>query len=332
VPARNESDVLPRTLPTLLAQTYPGPWRVIVVDDASSDGTGAYAAAAGAEVVRTTGPPPGWTGKLAAMAAGVAGAGDVEYLLFTDADIAYPPSSVTALVRAASAHRLDLTSQMVRLRAQDGWERLIVPAFVYFFAQLYPFAWVNKPGRTAAAAGGCMLVRRAALADTGGLAEIRGAVIDDVALGRLLKRRGRIWLGLSDDIASVRAYPLLADLWQMVARSAYTQLRYSPVLLAGTIAGLLLTYVVPPVAVVTGGLAGDPLLLGLGASSWVVMAATYLPMLRYYRRSVAWAPTLPVTAMLYAAMTVDSARRHILGRGAQWKGRIADPGGAAVGR
>jgi hopene-associated glycosyltransferase HpnB len=331
VPARNEAEVLPRTLPTLLGQRYPGPWRVIVVDDDSSDGTGAWATAAGAEVVSSTGPPPGWTGKVAAMAAGVAQAGEVDYLLFTDADIAYPQGAVSTLVQAATGHGLDLTSQMVRLRAQDGWERLIVPAFVYFFAQLYPFARVNKPGRTAAAAGGCMLVRRAALVDAGGLARIRGAVIDDVALGRLLKRRGRIWLGLSDDIASARAYPRLADLWQMVARSAYTQLRYSPALLAGTIVGLLLTYAVPPAAIVAGAVSGDPLLVGLGATSWIVMAATYVPMLRYYRLGVAWAVTLPATALLYAAMTVDSARRHVLGRGARWKGRVADPG-AAVGR
>jgi hopene-associated glycosyltransferase HpnB len=330
VPARNEAEVLPRTLPTLLGQQYPGPRRVIVVDDDSSDGTAAWSAAAGAEVVATTGPPPGWSGKVAAMAAGVGHAGDVDYLLFTDADIVYPPNAINALVQAATAHGLDLTSQMVRLRAHDGWERLIVPAFVYFFAQLYPFARVNKPGRTAAAAGGCMLVRRAALVDAGGLARIRGAVIDDVALGRLLKRRGRIWLGLSDDIASARDYPRLADLWQMVTRSAYTQLRYSPALLAGTIVGLLLTYAVPPAAIVVGAVIGDPLLVGLGASSWMVMAATYVPMLRYYRLGVAWAVTLPATALLYAAMTVDSARRHVLG-GARWKGRVADPG-AAVGR
>jgi hopene-associated glycosyltransferase HpnB len=328
VPARNEAEVLPSTLPTLLGQRYPGRWRVIVVDDDSTDGTAARANAAGAEVVSTTGPPPGWTGKVAAMAAGVVQAGDVDYLLFTDADIAYPPNALTTLVRAASAHDLDLTSQMVRLRARGGWERLIIPAFVYFFAQLYPFGRVNKPGRTAAAAGGCMLVGRAALSDAGGLAQIRGAVIDDVALGRLLKRRGRIWLGLSEDIASVRAYPRLGDLWQMVARSAYTQLRYSPVLLAGTIVGLLLTYAVPPAAIVAGAVSGDPLLVALGASSWLVMAATYVPMLRYYRQGIAWAVTLPATALLYAAMTVDSARRHLLGRGARWKDRV----GAAVGR
>jgi hopene-associated glycosyltransferase HpnB len=322
VPARDEASVLPRTLPALRAQRYPGPFRVIVVDDDSSDGTGDLAAAAGAEVARGNGPPPGWAGKVAAMAHGVAQAGEPDYLLFTDADIAYPADAVTALVRAATANRLDLTSQMVRLRAASFWERLIVPAFVYFFAQLYPFARVNGRGRTAAAAGGCMLVRRAALEDAGGLARIRGAVIDDVSLGRLLKRRGRIWLGLSGDIASVRPYPHLRDLWDMVARSAYTQLRHSPLLLAGTVLGLVLTYVVPPAALVAGLAVGDWMLALVGGLAWLVMAATYLPMLRFYRLAPWRALLLPAIAALYAAMTVDSARRHRVGRGAAWKGRV----------
>jgi hopene-associated glycosyltransferase HpnB len=323
VPARDEAPVLPRTLPTLLAQRYPGPFRVIVVDDDSSDGTGGLAAAAGAEVVRGNGPPPGWAGKVAAMARGVEHAGEPDYLLFTDADIAYQEGAVTALVRAATANGLDLTSQMVQLRAESFWERLIVPAFVYFFAQLYPFARVNGAGRTAAAAGGCMLVRRAALDAAGGLAEIRGAVIDDVSLARLLKRRGRIWLGLSADIASVRPYPRLRDLWDMVARSAYTQLRHSPLLLAGTVLGLLLTYAVPPAALVAGLVLGDSLLAVVGGIAWLVMAATFVPMLRHYRLAPWRALLLPAIAALYTAMTVDSARRHRAGRGAAWKGRFA---------
>jgi hopene-associated glycosyltransferase HpnB len=233
---------------------------------------------------------------------------------------------VTALVRAATANRLDLTSQMVRLRAESFWEQLIVPAFVYFFAQLYPFARVNGAGSTAAAAGGCMLVRRAALAAAGGLPEIRGAVIDDVSLGRLLKRRGRIWLGLSEEIVSVRPYPHLRDLWDMVARSAYTQLRHSPVLLAGTVVGLLLTYVVPPAALVAGFALGDWVLAALGGIAWLVMAATFVPMLRHYRLAPWRALLLPATAVLYVAMTVDSARRHRAGRGAAWKGRVATRG------
>jgi hopene-associated glycosyltransferase HpnB len=226
-------------------------------------------------------------------------------------------------VTAAEGHRLDLVSRMVRLRAESPWERLVVPAFVYFFAQLYPFARVNRPGRTAAAAGGCMLVRRAALEAAGGLAAIRDARIDDVALARLLKPHGRIWLGVADDIVSVRPYPRLADLWQMVVRSAYVQLRRSPVLLLATVAALLLVYVVPPVAAVTGLALGAWLLAGLGLLAWAVMALTWLPVLRLCRLTSWRAPLLPAVAMLYLAMTVDSARRHHAGRGGLWKGRVA---------
>jgi hopene-associated glycosyltransferase HpnB len=227
------------------------------------------------------------------------------------------------LVSAAVGHRLALTSQMVRLRTATAWERLIVPAFVYFFAQLYPFARVNGRGRTAAAAGGCMLVERTALEQAGGVAAIRDAVIDDVALGRLLKQHGRVWLGLVADIGSVRPYPRLADLWRMVARSAYTQLRYSPLLLVATLAGLAVVYVLPPALVIGGAAAAAVPPVVLGAAAWLVMAATYVPMLRFY--GLAWprALLLPVVAALYAAMTVDSARRHRAGRGAEWKGRVA---------
>lgn len=325
VPARNEAALLPETLPTLLAQRYDGEFRVLVVDDDSDDGTGDVAATLGAEVVRGNGPPSGWTGKVAAQAAGRAVAGEPDYLLFTDADIAYPPDALRHLVAAATANGLVLTSQMVRLRAESFWERAIVPAFVYFFAQLYPFARVNAHGRTAAAAGGCMLVDRRTLDAAGGLAQIKNAIIDDVALGRLLMPRGRIWLGLAADIASVRPYPSLADLWEMVARSAYTQLRYSPLLLIGTIAGLAFTYLLPP-AITIAALASGALLGAVpAASAWLIMTATFVPMLRFYRLSPLRALTLPAIAVLYAAMTIDSARRHRAGRGARWKGRVAAP-------
>ena len=339
IPARDEAAVLPGTLPTLLTQDYPGALRVVLVDDESSDGTAAAAAAAGAAggpggrrplVIRGGGRPRGWAGKVWAMRQGLAAAGDPRYVLFTDADIAFGPGTLTALVRAAEADDLGLVSQMALLRAETGWERLIVPAFVYFFAQLYPFRRVNRPAaRTAAAAGGCMLVCCRALAAAGGLDAIRGAHIDDVALGRLLKRASvRCWLGLSDGIRSRRPYPRLADLWDMIARSAYTQLRYSPAALAGTLAGLLWIYVLPPAAAV-GGLAGIAagaggyagLIAAAGLFSWAVMAGTYLPMLRLYGLSPLRAAGLPLVAVLYAAMTVDSARRHRAGRGGEWKGR-----------
>src|SRR5216683_3002360 len=268
---------------------------------------------------------------------GLRAAGDCEYVLFTDADIGYAPGTLTALVRAAEADGRALVSQMALLRADTGWERVIVPAFVYFFAQLYPFRRVNRPGsRTAAAAGGCMLVRREVLAAAGGLERIRDARIDDVALGRLLKRppaQARCWLGFTSEVRSRRPYPRLADLWDMVARSAYTQLRYSPALLAATVAGLLWLYLVPPagaiaglIGLAAGGGAAAAWCAAAGLGGWALMAATYLPVLRLYRLSPLRAPGLPLIALLYAAMTVDSARRHRRGRGGEWKGRTIPAG------
>ena len=339
VPARNEAAMLPVTLPALLGQDYPGVLAVIVVDDGSSDGTGEVAAGIAAtagrplRVISGTPPPDGerWAGKVWAMAQGLRAAGPSDYVVFTDADIAWEtPDTLRRLVAAAEGDDRDLVSQMALLRTATGWERVVVPAFVYFFAQLYPFRRVNVPGsRTAAAAGGCMLVRRGALDKAGGLAPIRGALIDDVALGRLIKgQRGRTWLGLSRQVVSVRPYPGLASLWQMVARSAYTQLRYSPAVLAGTLTGLLFLYALPPagaitglVAVLAGGDGTAALALGAGLAGWALMSLSYLPMLRLYRLSPLRAPGLPLIALLYAAMTADSARRHYAGRGAEWRGR-----------
>jgi hopene-associated glycosyltransferase HpnB len=325
VPARDEAGIVGDTLPALVATDYPGPVRVILVDDNSTDGTGELVAARwpGVTVVDPGEPEPGWAGKLWALRAGVAEAGDVDCLLFTDADIAHPPGSLAALVRAAEAGGLDLVSLMARLRVRTGWERLVVPAFVYFFAMLFPFRWSNRPGsRTAAAAGGCVLVRRAALERAGGLDAIHGAVIDDVALAGALRRAGaRTFLGLAGAVRSVRGYPTLGSLWRMVARSAYAQLRHSPALLSGTVLGLLLVFVVPPLSTVVGAVTGDAVALALGAAAWLLMAGTYVPMLRYYGQPWPAALALPFTAALYLAMTVDSARRHYRGRGAAWKGR-----------
>ncbi|MGD0373243.1 MAG: glycosyltransferase [Streptosporangiaceae bacterium] len=343
IPARDEAAMLPATLPTLLHQDYAGSLRVVLVDDDSADGTARVAAALGVghgalQVVTGSATPGGWAGKVWAMAQGLRAAGDADYILFTDADIAYQPGTVAALVRAAEGDDRVLVSQMALLRADTGWERLLVPAFVYFFAMLYPFRLVNRPGtRVAAAAGGCMLVRQRALQAVGGLDPIRGARIDDVALGRLLKGRaaGRCWLGLTTDVRSRRPYPELSGLWDMVARSAYTQLRYSTAALAVTITGLAWLYVLPPAAALGGltGLAaggGQPAgwLAAAGAAGWAIMAATYLPMLRLYGLSPLRAASLPVIAVLYAAMTADSARRHHRGRGGEWKGRIIAPGRA----
>ena len=361
IPARNEADMLPACLPSLLSQDYSGRLRVIVVDDDSSDGTAKIAAglpdavasgrpaaelpAAELTVVATRPTPPGWAGKVWAMAEGVRAAGPgAEYILFTDADIAYAPGTVARLARCAAAGDFAMVSQMALLRVASRWEKVLIPAFVYFFAQLYPFARVSRPrARTAAAAGGCMLVRTEALAAAGGLSRISGARIDDVALGKLLKRAGgRCWLGLTTDVISARPYGRLADIWNMVARSAYTQLHYSLAATAAVVAGLAWLYLLPPAAAIAGlvmvGTDASPAasqtaswLAGAGLAGWLLMAVTYLPMLRLYRLSPLRAPGLPLIAALYAAMTADSAVRHLRGRGGEWKGRLIQPGSSSPG-
>ncbi|MGV9940410.1 glycosyltransferase [Streptomyces sp. NPDC003401] len=332
VPARDEAAVLPAGLPSLLAQDYPGRAEVFLVDDGSSDGTGELAR----ELARRHGglpltvdspgePPPGWTGKLWAVRHGIAlaRARGPEYLLLTDADIAHAPDSLRELVAAARAGGFDLVSQMARLRVESVWERLVVPAFVYFFAQLYPFRRIGRPGtRTAAAAGGCVLLRAEAAGRARIPESIRHAVIDDVALARAVKGSGgRVWLGLADRVESVRPYPGLHDLWRMVSRSAYAQLRHNPLLLLGTVLGLALVYLVPPLALLGGLALAVPAVAVPGGLAWLVMTGTYLPMLRYYRQPPWLAPLLPFTAFLYLLMTVDSAVQHHRGRGAAWKGR-----------
>jgi hopene-associated glycosyltransferase HpnB len=361
IPARNEADTLPACLPSLLQQDYKGTLAVIVVDDDSADGTAKAAAAiaerAGWQVTETAGhrppsdrqlavvsarpAPPGWAGKVWAMSEGVlaaeTGAANTgaDYLLLTDADICYQPGTLTAIAAAAERGRYAMVSLMARLRTANRWERLLIPAFVYFFAQLYPFPRASRPGsRTAAAAGGCMLVRTRDLAAAGGLAAIAGARIDDVALARLLKGAGgNCWLGLTTDVASVRPYERLADIWDMIARSAYTQLRYSLALTVAVVAGLAWLYLLPPAAAIAGlallatgtDWPASAWLAGAGAAGWLVMSVTYWPMLRLYRLSPARAPSLPLIAALYAAMTADSARRHLAGRGGEWKGRVIQP-------
>jgi hopene-associated glycosyltransferase HpnB len=330
IPARDEAESVGATITSLLRQDYPGVFTVVLVDDQSRDATAqvardAAAAVGAAErltVLRGRPLPEGWTGKLWAQHQGVEFAQGMPrpfaYFLFTDADIVYEPHTLTRLVARARSGGYVLTSLMVKLRCQSLAERMLVPAFIFFFQMLYPFAWANNPGRsTAAAAGGCMLVRGDALRQAGGMAAICGSLIDDCALAAKLKAHGPIWIGLTDYARSIRAYPGFADIRRMVARTAYAQLNYSPLLLAGTVAGLALAYVAPVAfAVLSEGLARI-----LGVAAWLVMAIAFQPTLRLYRVSPLWGLALPLIAATYLAFTVDSAYQHARGRGGMWKGR-----------
>jgi hopene-associated glycosyltransferase HpnB len=330
IPARDEAECVGATVASLLQQDYPGEFTVVVVDDQSSDGTAkvareaaaALGAAARLQVLSGRPLPAGWTGKLWAQNQGVEATSAIlpqpAYLLFTDADIGYAPDTLRALVARAQAGGYVLTSLMAKLRCESLAEHMFIPAFIFFFQMLYPFSWSNNPRRsTAAAAGGCMLVRRDVLSQAGGMAAIRSALIDDCTLAKELKAHGPIWIGLTERVRSVRAYPALADIRRMVSRTAYAQLRYSPLLLAGTVLGLALTYVAPVLlAVFAGGVARV-----LGLAAWLAMALAFQPTLRFYRTSMLWGLALPAIAAIYMAFTVDSAYQHARGRGGMWKGR-----------
>jgi hopene-associated glycosyltransferase HpnB len=325
IPARNEAEGIGRAVTSLLDQDYPGNFSIVVVDDHSHDGTAdvARAAAAGRDerltVVAARSLPGGWTGKLWALSEGVRQvASPPDLYLFTDADIAHHRSNLTELVARLQAEQRDMVSLMVKLHCESFAEKFLIPPFVFFFALLYPFAWSNDPRkRTAAAAGGCVLIRRSAYERIGGYAAIKGELIDDCALAREVKRGGSIWLGLTQGTESLRLYPEVADIWNMVARTAYTQLNYSPLVLAGTVVGLFITYLLPVLLALSGTRGW-----WLGALAWLGMAVSFAPMLRFYRRSLLWAPLLPAAASVYLAATVASAWRYWRGRGGEWKGRV----------
>jgi hopene-associated glycosyltransferase HpnB len=328
VPARNEADVIARSVSSLLAQDYPGEFQLVLVDDNSDDGTGKLAVVVADEIgarprmnLITGQPlPGGWTGKLWAVAQGVEAASESSptYLWITDADIAHVPGTLRQLVSRAEAGRLALVSLMARLQTGTWPERLLIPAFVFFFDMLFPFGWVNDAKRkTAAAAGGCMLVRREALEAAGGIASIHGEIIDDCALGARLKAQGPIWLGLTRTSVSLRPYRSLAEIGRMVSRSAYAQLGYSPWLLTGTVAGMALVYLAAPLLAAFGSGASR----WVGVAVWALMVAGYRPMLRYYRLSPLWGIALPLIGALYTAFTVQSAIQVWRGRGGMWKGR-----------
>ncbi|MET0629343.1 MAG: glycosyltransferase [Xanthobacteraceae bacterium] len=331
VPARNEAQTIADSIGSLLKQDYPGAWTVILVDDDSSDGTAALAHGAAAAIARedrlrvvtSRGLPAGWTGKLWALKQGIDAAAALpqppDYLLLTDADIVHTPDSVGRMVAHAEPNGLVLTSLMAKLRCESLAERASVPAFIFFFQMLYPFRWVNRrDSAVAAAAGGCMLVRAETLRKAGGIEVIRDALIDDCALAKALKAHGPIWLGLTERVRSIRPYPAFADIRRMVARSAYAQLRYSPLLLAGTVAGMALTYLAPPL-VAMFGLGTARVVAGI---TWVLMAIAFQPTLRFYGVSPFWGFVLPLIALKYMIFTLDSAYQYMRGRGGSWKGRV----------
>ena len=331
VPARNEADVIAQSLESLLRQDYPGPFRIVLVDDGSDDGTAAAAQGAAAameggkrlDILRSATVPTGWTGKVWAQRHGVhhaTASGEApDYLLLTDADIGHAPDNLRALVMRAEREGYVLLSLMAQLSCRSWAERFLIPAFVFFFQMLYPFAWVaQKERKLAAAAGGCMLVQREALERAGGLGSIRSEIIDDCALARRLKSQGPIWLGLTRRATSLRPYGGLGEIGRMVSRSAYAQLGYSPLLLAGTVAGMVLTFLLAPMLTLFGtGLAREA-----GLCAWLLMVLTFQPILRFYRVSPLWGVALPAIAAAYMLFTLHSALQVWRGRGGMWKGRV----------
>ena len=316
VPARDEAEVVQTAVASLVAQDYPGDFRVVLVDDNSSDGTAGIArGAGGARLTVLSGAPlpAGWTGKLWAVSQGIADAGTPDYLWLTDADIAHAPDTLRMLAGRAESDRLALFSLMAKLRCETFAERLLIPAFVYFFQMLFPFRAVNRPGGIAAAAGGCMFVRTDALAAAGGIGAVRGAIIDDCAVGALLKAQGPIRLALTERSVSLRGYGGIPDIGAMISRSAYAQLGYSPLVLTGALAGMLAVFTGPPLLAAAGDWAG--------LASWLLMAVSFQPMLNFYRRSPLWGLALPGIALVYAWYTLASAVQVWQGRGGQWKGR-----------
>lgn len=333
IPARNEAGVVGQVVTALLRQDYAGKLAVVLVDDNSEDGTADEAKAAAGAIAAgekrralhiVSGKPlaAGWTGKMWAVNQGLAeaqrAATSAKYYLLTDADILHAPDSLSRLVSRAERGNYQMVSLMAQLRTDTFAEKALIPAYIFFFQKLYPFNWVRDPKhKLGAAAGGCMLVRSAALKKIGGIAAIRGALIDDCALGKAIKATGPIWLGLAGNVTSLRGYPRWSDIWNLIARSAFTQLNHSALLLLGSVLGMIATYVAPVVLTVNP----DPGIRPFGMLAWAMMAGAYLPTLANYKRSPLWAPFLPLVACFYTAATVASAVRYWTGKGGQWKGR-----------
>jgi hopene-associated glycosyltransferase HpnB len=331
IPARNEEMTIGRAITSLLKQKYKGKFSVIVVNDNSDDNTSSAAEVAGQgkdnlTIIDGQELPDGWTGKMWAVAQGIEFAKsnnpNAAYLLLTDADISHHSENLNELASKALNEDLALVSLMVKLRCTSAWEHLLIPAFVFFFQKLYPFQWVNDPSNdTAGAAGGCMLVNRLALEKSGGIEAIKNEIIDDCSLAKQLKKTGPIWLGLTRSTTSLRGYDDLTDVWHMVCRTAFVQLNHSALNLLGTIIGMLFIYAIPIASILIGFLSNNIELLLLGLAGWVMMAIAYTPTLRLYSRPIWEACLLPFAAMLYSAMTIDSARKYWVGNAPTWKGR-----------
>jgi hopene-associated glycosyltransferase HpnB len=328
IPARNEAETIGRSIASLAAQNFEGPFHIFLVNDHSDDGTAEIAReSAGTDRLTVVAAPPlapGWTGKLWALAEGLRQAEPFhpDYVLFSDADIVHAPEGLAQLVARAETGGYDLVSWMVKLRAENFAEKALIPAFVFFFFMLYPPAWTENMRRPiAGAAGGCILLRWTALARIGGIAAIRGDLIDDCALAKAVKSTGgKIWLGITSETRSIRGYGTFGEIGRMISRTAFWQLRHATILLLGTIVGMFLTYMLPPLLLFTG----KPLIIALGALAWALMMAAYLPSLRLYGASPLWAPALPLVALFYTGATVHSAIRYWTGHGGEWKGRAQD--------
>ena len=338
VPARDEAETIARTVESLVKQDYPGELQVVVVDDHSEDGTATLAREAAERaraservlILQGAALESGWTGKLLAMQQGVESgiAREAEYFWFTDADIEHAPDTLRRVVQRAKREKLDLVSLMALSQVNSLPERLLIPPFLYFFLKLYPPSWTaSRKWKTAGAAGGCILLKRTALERIGGLESIRGQVIDDCTLARAVKRSGGgIWMGLTRKSVSLRTYRSFTEIQDLIARTAFTQLSYSWLLLAVTLLGMTVTYLLPVIFTFSA----RPVIWRLGLAAWALMAITYLPTVKFYRMSPLWAAALPAAAAFYTYATWISAVRYWLGRGGQWKGRAQAPAKSSV--
>lgn len=335
VPARDEGEVIEQSLKSLLTQNYLGNFFVVLVDDNSCDRTAEIAQETADQLDKAEqlkiihGQPliPSWKGKLWAMNQGIDYASQQtlypDYFLFTDADIHHHPENLCQLVTKAETENLDLVSLMVLLRCKSFWEKLLIPAFVFFFQKLYPFPWVNNPQKSvAAAAGGCILISSKSLRAAGGIASIKDALIDDCSLAKAIKSQAKnIWIGLTRETTSLRPYDDLKTIWDTIARTAFTQLNYSWLLLIGTLVAMVVVYIIAPGGLIVGVQRHDWLLIETAIFTWLLMTIAYVPTIKLYNLSITWAFSLPAIAFLYTLMTIDSAVKYYQGKGGAWKGR-----------